>query len=60
MRFTNPQLTAIDQPIAATFSKAVELLIEHANETVEPQPVRVEGSLIERGSTAPPGTEPRA
>ncbi len=60
VRFTTPQLTAIDQPIAATFSKAVELLIEHANETVEPQPVRVEGSLIERGSTAPPGTEPRA
>lgn len=57
VRFTTPQLTAIDQPIAATFSKAVELLIEHGNETVAPQPVRVEGCLVERGSTAPPGAE---
>jgi LacI family transcriptional regulator len=54
-RFTNPQLTAIDQPVAATFSKAVELLIAHTNGSEEKQPVVIESCLIERGSTAPPG-----
>lgn len=53
-RFTNPQLTAIDQPIAATFSKAVELLIINGNGPEPVQPVIVESSLIVRGSTAPP------
>ncbi len=50
-RFTIPQLTAIDQPIAATFSKAVELLIINGN-LPDQQPVVVPGSLVERGSTA--------
>jgi LacI family transcriptional regulator len=50
-RFTTPQLTAIDQPIAATFSKAVELLITNGN-LPDQQAVVVQGSLIERGSTA--------
>lgn len=54
-RFTNPQLTAIDQPIAPTFSKAVELLIANANGAEPAQPVVIESSLIIRGSTAPPG-----
>ena len=54
VRFTVPQLTAIDQPIAATFSKAVELLITNRNETVQHQPVVTEGSLVERSSTARP------
>jgi LacI family transcriptional regulator len=54
MRFTVPQLTAIDQPIAATFSKAVELLITNGDATVHDQPVITQGSLVERGSTAPP------
>jgi len=54
MRFTVPQLTAVDQPIAATFSKAVELLITSGDEMVQHQPVVTEGSLIERSSTAPP------
>lgn len=53
VRFTTPQLTAIDQPIAATFSKAVELLIKNGDSTVQHQPVVTEGSLIVRGSTAP-------
>ncbi|MFZ1565268.1 substrate-binding domain-containing protein, partial [Sphingorhabdus sp.] len=53
-RFTSPQLTAIDQPIAATFSKAVELLITNGNGPEPVQPVVVESSLIVRGSTAPP------
>lgn len=52
-RFTTPNLTAIDQPIAATFSKAVELLITNGSEAVSPQPVIIAGSLIERDSTAP-------
>ena len=53
VRFTTPQLTAIDQPIAATFSKAVELLI---NQSTSPslEPYLVPGSLVERASTAPP------
>ena len=54
VRFTVPQLTAVDQPIAATFSKAVDLLITSGDEIVPHQPVVIEGSLIERGSTAPP------
>ena len=49
-RFAAPQLTAVDQPIAATFAKAVELLIK--NHDAAEQPVVVEGSLIQRGSTA--------
>ena len=55
-RFTDPQLTAIDQPIAATFSKAVELLIMTGDAPAPIQPVVCEASLIQRGSTAPPGT----
>ncbi len=54
VRFTDPKLTAIDQPIAATFSKAVELLITNGDTAVPHQPVVTEGSLVERGSTAPP------
>jgi LacI family transcriptional regulator len=54
VRFTDPKLTAIDQPIAATFSKAVELLITNGDAAVPDQPVVTEGSLVERGSTAPP------
>ncbi len=56
VRFTDPKLTAIDQPIAATFSKAVELLITNGNMAVPDQPVVTEGSLVERGSTAPPSS----
>jgi LacI family transcriptional regulator len=54
VRFTDPKLTAIDQPIAATFSKAVELLITNGDTAVPHQPVVTAGSLVERGSTAPP------
>ena len=53
VRFTEPKLTAIDQPIAATFSKAVELLITNGDTAVQDQPVIIQGSLVERGSTAP-------
>jgi LacI family transcriptional regulator len=53
--FTRPTLTAIDQPIAKTTSRAVELLIEAGRKGAVPDaPVNVSGRLIERGSTAPP------
>jgi len=55
VRFTDPQLTAIDQPVAATFAKAVELLITHGAGNVSPQPVITDSTLVERGSTASPG-----
>lgn len=55
VRFSDPQLTAIDQPIAATFSKAVELLIVNGSAPAPDQPVVISGSLVERGSTAAPG-----
>jgi len=51
MQFTQPQLTAIDQPIAATASKAVELII--AAQKGEPLPDTVTvipATLVERGS----------
>lgn len=55
VNFTQPPLTAVDQPIAATTSQAVELLIKSSRERVEPaEPVRVRGQLVERESTAPP------
>lgn len=60
VRFTVPELTAVDQPIAATFSKAVELLITNGDAPVLHQPVVIEGSLIERSSTAPPAPHGRA
>jgi LacI family transcriptional regulator len=53
VRFTTPQLTAVDQPIAATFSKAVELLIHQATSPSD-APYLVPGSLVIRASTAPP------
>ncbi len=52
VRFTEPQLTAVDQPIAATFSKAVELLITMGDAPNLQQPVVTEGTLVLRGSTA--------
>jgi LacI family transcriptional regulator len=55
VRFTQPPLTAVDQPIAETVSRAVELII--AAQRGEPKPAIptvVHGSLVERGSTAPP------
>ncbi len=60
VRFTNPPLTAIDQPIAATFSKAVELLIMNGSEPQPEQPVIIESSLIARASTAPLGSNASA
>lgn len=53
VRFSNPKLTAIDQPIAATIARAVELLIAGDDEDIA-QPVVVSGELKIRQSTAAP------
>jgi LacI family transcriptional regulator len=54
MRFTTPQLTAIDQPIAETFAKAVELLIANVDPPELEQPIILKSSLVLRASTASP------
>ena len=55
VRFVQPPLTAIDQPVAETVSCAVELLIKaQRGEDLPPMPVVVEGSLVERQSVAAP------
>lgn len=53
MQFTQPPLTAIDQPIAATASKAVELIIAAQKGERLPEAVTViPATLVERGSVA--------
>lgn len=55
VRFTNPPLTAVDQPVAATASRAMELIIgQQRGEELPTQPVVIEAALVERESTAPP------
>jgi len=55
VRFTLPALTAVDQPIAATTSRAVELIIEgQRGGDVPTDPVHVPASLVRRQSTARP------
>ena len=56
--FTQPALTAVDQPIAATFSKAVDLLINGDDPARPPEPIELLGDLVIRASTAP--AAPRA
>ena len=54
VRFAQPALTAIDQPIADVSSKAVELIIAaQRGEALPPLPAVVSSSLVERQSTAP-------
>ncbi|MES2147396.1 MAG: LacI family DNA-binding transcriptional regulator [Pseudomonadota bacterium] len=55
VRFTQPPLTAIDQPVAETAAVAVEMIIRSLRGDVVEQPLVVDASLIERQSTAPPG-----
>ena len=55
VRFTQPPLTAVDQPISATIARAVELLIEARKKAPPKEPVSVLGELVVRGSTARPG-----
>lgn len=55
IRFAQPPLTAVEQPIAATTSRAVELIIAAQRGQPLPQePVVVPADLVERQSTAPP------
>ncbi|WP_234421149.1 LacI family DNA-binding transcriptional regulator [Erythrobacter sp. EC-HK427] len=54
VRFVQPPLTAVDQPIAATVGRAVELLIAaNRGEDLPEMPVVIEGELIERASVRP-------
>lgn len=57
VHFTQPPLTAVDQPIAATTSKAVELIIAAQKGEPAPQSLTVvSASIFERDSVvAPPG-----
>ena len=55
VRFTQPALTAVDQPVAETASRAVELIIAAQRGAPRPtEPTRVQGGLVQRGSTAAP------
>jgi LacI family transcriptional regulator len=53
--FTRPTLTAIDQPIAETMSRAVELIVAaKRGEEVADSPIIVPAGFVVRESTAPP------
>ncbi|WP_219893267.1 LacI family DNA-binding transcriptional regulator [Aquisediminimonas profunda] len=55
VHFTQPPLTAVDQPIAATTSKAVELIIAaQKGDQVTPELTVVSATITERESVAPP------
>ena len=55
VRYTQPPLTAVDQPVAETTALAVEMIIRSLRrEELPPQPVIVEAGIVERSSTAPP------
>ena len=54
VRFTSPPLTAVDQPIVETISRAVEWLIDRTGRDDLEQPVVVSGRLDVRASTGPP------
>lgn len=53
VRFTQPPLTAIDQPIAETVSRAVEHLIAREPGREPDGVIEVPAALVERASTAP-------
>lgn len=55
MRFTQPQLSAVDQPVAQTVARAVELIIaKQRGEALPPLPEVVRGRLVERQSVSAP------
>ncbi|MFZ1743933.1 MAG: LacI family DNA-binding transcriptional regulator [Pontixanthobacter sp.] len=55
IRFARPAITAIDQPVAATTSRAVELIIAaKRGEDLPTGPTIITANLIERESTAAP------
>ncbi|WP_420605819.1 LacI family DNA-binding transcriptional regulator [Novosphingopyxis sp.] len=54
-RFTHPPLSAVDQPVARTVARAVELIIAAQKGQDTPrEPVVVPAALVLRSSTAPP------
>lgn len=53
VRFTQPPLTAIDQPIAETVARAAEWLIERGGNGEGEEVIEVAAALVERASTAP-------
>lgn len=53
VRFTEPPLAAVDQPIANTISHAVELLINAAKVPLVGEPINVPGEFVERPSIGP-------
>jgi LacI family transcriptional regulator len=54
VRCTLPPLTAVDQPVAATTSRAVELIIDAQRGVQLPdEPVVIPATLVARGSTGP-------
>ena len=58
VHFTQPPLTAVDQPIAATASKAVELIISAQKGEASPKALTViSATIVERGSVSPPVTD---
>jgi len=55
VRFTQPPLTAVDQPVAELTALAVETIILHLREQeISQQPLIVGAQLVERQSTATP------
>lgn len=55
IRYAQPAITAIEQPIAETMARAVELIIQVQRGGECPtEAIRIGAALIERGSTAPP------
>jgi LacI family transcriptional regulator len=54
--FNRPRFTAVDQPIAETFSVAVELLIGAAKGEPPSSPVVIQGRLVQRETTGPAGS----
>ena len=59
VRFTQPPLSAIDQPIAATASLAVELIIAARKGEDAPPPLsKISAPLVARGSVAAPADRP--
>jgi LacI family transcriptional regulator len=61
VRFTQPNLTAVDQAIAPAFSRAVEWIIAVQRGEAPPnEPEHLPAELIIRGSTAPFVAGPRA
>lgn len=52
--FSQPPLTAVDQPVAETAARAVELIIAaHKGKKAPSQPTVIDAKLIQRGSTGP-------